>query len=128
MNLKDRQLKNYYRNISTLLPCPGGMKRNLLSGLKTQIAAYLEENPNADMETVQDRFGTPQQIVGAALEEMPTPEVLRKIHIRKRILLILGAALLAALLIWLGAAVVAVILDYGRGGVVIEAGPAVIVD
>lgn len=128
MNLKDRQLKKYYSNISTLLPCPGGMKRNLLSGLKTQIAAYLEENPNADMETVQDRFGTPQQIVGAALEEMPTPEVLRKIRIRKRILLILGAALLAALLIWLGAAVVAVILDYGRGGVVIEVGPAVIVD
>ena len=128
MNLKDRQLKNYFSNISTLLPCSGGMKRNLLSGLKTQIAAYLEENPNADMETVQDRFGTPQQIVGAALEEMPTPEVLRKIRIRKRILLILGAALLAALLIWLGAAVVAVILDYGRGGGITEVGPAVIVD
>ena len=57
---------------------------------------------------------------------MSPPEVIRKIRIRRRILMILVAAVLAAILIWLSAVIIAVILDYSRGGGTIETGPIMV--
>lgn len=126
MKAEDWKLKSYYNKIRMQLLCSGRMKKRILSGLKEQIASYLEEEPNADMEMLQNHFGTPQQIAAASLEEMPAPEVLRKIRLRKKLIVIIGIVLLAAILIWLGAVVIAVILDYGRGGGSIETGPVII--
>lgn len=67
MILHDWKLKKYYRNVRILLFCPGEMKVKILSELKAQVADYLEENPDADMEMLQSRFGTPNQIAASAL-------------------------------------------------------------
>ena len=40
--------------------------------------------------------------------------------------MILVAAVLAAILIWLSAVIIAVILDYSRGGGTIETGPIIV--
>ena len=126
MKVENWELKNYYSSIRMQMLCSAGVKKRILADLKEQIADYLEEEPNADMQMLQNRFGTPHQIAAAALEEMPAPEVLEKLRLRKKLIAIIGFALLAAIVIWLGAVIIAVILDYGRGGGYIETGPIIV--
>ena len=109
MKALDKQLREYYHSVWVGLSYPGKMKKKLLERLKEQVANYLEENPDADLEMIQNRFGTPQQIAAAALEELPTPEVLQKLRIRKKLITIVGIAVLVAVLLWLGAVIVAMI-------------------
>ncbi len=97
----NNQLKKYYRSIRRCLPCPGKLKNQIMDSIQVQVSTYLEETPAADFAAVEQRFGTPQQIAAAYIEEMTTPEILKKFKFKKTVITIVTAAAAIIVSIWL---------------------------
>lgn len=96
-----KELKTYYRDIRKALPCGWIHSRRLLKDLRSSVAQFLQESPNATLQDITNRFGTAQQIAEAYGEQL-SPEKLRKsISIRKRILAILATSCAVAVMGWL---------------------------
>lgn len=94
-----KELKQYYRQTSSWIPCGGRLKKEIMARLQSAVEVYLHENPTADFDALQVHFGTPQQIVTALVDEMGTEELLTKLHARNRIIkiVIICAAILIAI-------------------------------
>lgn len=103
-------LKNYYRRIRRCLPWGGKRKKQIMETIEQTVAAYVEETPGADMTAVERHFGTPQQIAAAYIDEMTTPEILKKFKLRRTIVLIICSAAAIALVLW-GAALAAALIE-----------------
>lgn len=68
--------------------------------VETSVRDYVSDRPNVDYNSITSRFGTPEQVVSMYLEEMDTSELMNKLRIRKRIIVIIGLAALSAVLLW----------------------------
>lgn len=110
MRLKNRHARKYCRLVRSFLPCSLKQHRLILGEIKSNLSAYLEENPSASFEEIESRFGAPRQIAVAYVEEMGTEELLKQLRIRKRIFSVICAGVALALLIW-GSMVTAVYID-----------------
>lgn len=95
-------LKRYYRSIRKCLPSSRKLKAKVLAEIESNINAYLLEEPSADIASIKARFGSPEQIAVAYVDELGTPELLKKFQIRKRILAIVISAIAVILILWLG--------------------------
>lgn len=95
-------LKRYYRSIRNCLPSSRKLKAKVLAEIERNINAYLLEYPSADIASIEYRFGVPEQIAVAYVDELGTPELLKKFQIRKRILTIVISAIAIILILWLG--------------------------
>lgn len=95
-------LKRYYRSIRNHLPSSHRLKAKVLAEIECNINAYLLEDPSADITSIEARFGSPEQIAVAYVDELGTPELLKKFQIRKRILTIVISAIVIILILWLG--------------------------
>lgn len=93
------QLRSYYRGVRGGLICAGKEKRVLLANLRENVSGYLAENPRAGIEEIQARFGSPEYIAAYSLRDLPDRQLVKKVHIRRRIAALFAAAVLAALLI-----------------------------
>lgn len=91
MNILDKNIKKYLRQVRSFLPCNLREKKRMLSDLQGRIGDYLEANPGADFSAVEAHFGTPQQIATAFVDEMGTAELLLKLRVRKRIIRVVVA-------------------------------------
>ena len=100
MRIRNRQARKYCRLVRSFLPCSAKQRSLILGEIKSNLSAYLEENPSASFEEIESRFGTPRQIAVAHVEEMGTEELLKRLRIRKRIFAVISAAVVLALLIW----------------------------
>lgn len=99
----------YLRQIRTWLPCSRKTKKRVLTDVENIVSSYLAENPNCTYSQLQDKFGTPRQIAAAQVDEMETPELLRQLRIRRRIVTIILIAAVLFLTIWFGVALIALI-------------------
>lgn len=81
-----KELKKYYRQVGSWLPCGGRLKRQLMANIRSTVDGYLHEHPEVDFPTLEAHFGTPQQIAAAFVDEMGTEELLYKLRVRKRII------------------------------------------
>ena len=72
--MKNEQ-NQYYRAIRRCLPCSGKQKQQIMDRIQRSVSSYMEENPLADFSAIEKRFGTPQQIAHAYIEEMEIPEI-----------------------------------------------------
>lgn len=122
MTTLDAQLKKYYRAIKRELLCPGDTKARICKDIENDINAYLQENPGADFAAIEEHFGSPQQIAATYVEEMPTPELLKKLKIRKRIIAAVCIAVVAAISIWAIAIAIALSNEYNISDGYIETG------
>ena len=102
MGNRNVALKRYYRSIRNCLPSSHKLKAKVLAEIESNINAYLLENPSADVASIEARFGAPKQIAASYIDELETPELLKKFHIRKRILTIIISAVAIILVLWLG--------------------------
>ncbi|MBS5654910.1 DUF6120 family protein [Gemmiger sp.] len=100
MQQKKRQINRYVRAVASYLPCTRKQKKQLLTVLRNEAEAYCSETCDADLEM---RFGTPQQVAAAYVDAMSTQELLKALRQRRRVLTILIASVLAALLFWVAA-------------------------
>lgn len=110
MGKPDIAARRYLREVRSWLPCAGKMKKEVLGKIGGTVGDYLAENPNGDYAALVARFGTPQQIASAYVDEMETPELLHSLRIRRRVVAIVSAAALAVVILWAG--VVAVSFAY----------------
>ena len=95
-----KELKSYYRQVATWLPCGGRLKKQLMNSITATVDGYLAEHPEADFAALQARFGTPQQIASAFVDEMETDELLNALRVRRRIVKIVLLCAAAAVAIW----------------------------
>lgn len=93
-------LSHYYRQIQGQLICSKEEKRKTIAYLKEVIAAYLEDNPQADMARIQAQFGTPESIAADSTKTMDNKTLSRKLRVKKRIFLCVAAVAFTALLLW----------------------------
>lgn len=113
MSTSKRELRKYLRQIKAELFCPREMRKRILGELKGNVAAYLQEHPEATFTDIRENFGSPQQIAASYVEELSTPELIQKLKLRRRILrsvvAIVGAAALLCIALWISAIVTALI-------------------
>lgn len=113
MRVTKRELRKYLRQIKAELLCPCKERKRILGNLKESISGYLEEHPEATIESVRAFFGSAQQIAASYVEELPTPELIQKLKLRRNILrcvvAIVGAAALLCTALWIATIVTALI-------------------
>lgn len=100
MTKREKALKRYYFQIRSILPCSRKMKAAILQQIQESIDNYFAENPNADYAEMRAQFGAPENIAAAYIESTGTAEILKSMSIRRKIVGILTAVLVAALLAW----------------------------
>lgn len=106
-----KELKQYYRQIQSWLPCGGRLKRRMMVNITANIEGYLAEHPQTDFAALQSHFGTPQEIAATYVDDMDTAELLSAIHNRRKILLSVVYGVTAIVAIW--AVVMLVVLIVG---------------
>lgn len=109
MDRNDSALKRYVRSISDGLPYSMRARKQILSQIRESIDDYLQENPEADLATVQAHFGTPQEIAASFVNEQDASTLLHKMSIKKKVLVMVAGALSIALLVLAGVATWAVV-------------------
>lgn len=103
----NRNARRYLRQVRTWLPCGGTMKRQIMEKIRSSISRFLEEEPSADYDSIVFRFGTPQQIASAYVDEQDTEVLLRKLRIKRRIVAAVCCTAAACVAIWLSVALAA---------------------
>ena len=93
-------LKKYYRQVRRLLPCTRKTKAAIMQQIYDNVEGYLAEHPAADFAQLQAQFGAQESIAAACVESTGTAEILKSLQMRRRIVSILAAVGLAALLVW----------------------------
>ena len=86
--------------VSGFLPCSGKVKKPLLDVLRAQAEEYIADG--GDAAALEQRFGTPQQVAAAWVDERDTSELLAELHIHRRIVMVVALALAAVLVIFTG--------------------------
>lgn len=97
-----RDAKRYLRQVRGWLPCAGKMKKNVLVEIRGTLAAFCAENPDEDYQSIVARFGTPQQIASAYVDEAETGDLIQKLRIRRRIVAIVATTAAMLVLLWAG--------------------------
>ena len=97
---KNAAVERYLRKVRRELPIPGKTKKALLSQIREAVQTQQGEEP--DMEALISRFGTPRQIAEGYMEGMSVTEFSRDLRLRRRIVRIVSAVALLALLLWTG--------------------------
>lgn len=100
MNRHDAALRQYYRRIWGWLPCSWKLKKQILAEIQASVEGYLEENPQADFDQVQARFGTPQTIAAAYVEGLDADTLLQNLRVRRRFMAVIGCTCLTVLISW----------------------------
>lgn len=70
-------VRRYVRAVSGFLPCSGKVKKPLLDALRAQAEEYIEGG--GDAAALEQRFGMPQQVAAAWVDEMDTSELLAEL-------------------------------------------------
>lgn len=121
-----KEINTYYRMVRRCLPGSGKEKKRILESIRRSVDEYLEENPHADMQTIQAHFGTPRQIADAYVEQMDTTDVSKQLNVKKVLIIAVCGALVLGLLMWGIGLLVALINEhesdtgYGVYGSVVE--------
>lgn len=71
-------IKKYVCAVSSFLPCSGKTKKPWLDAIRAQAEDYIAQG--GDPAALAERFGTPQQVAAAYVDEMPTAELLAQLH------------------------------------------------
>ena len=96
----NRSMKRYFRRIRGTLPCSRKLKNHIMDQIHNEVGLYLEEHPGADYNAVLSRFGEPERIAAAYVEDMGAAEILKKLRIRRRILSTVALVLAFTLITW----------------------------
>ncbi len=92
----EKDLKNYYSQISRLLLCDRKQKKEFLCQLKENVTEYLSDTPDAAMEDIEKTFGTPESIGESFTVNTDSVKIRKQLQIKK----VLIIAVIAALIIY----------------------------
>ena len=73
--MTEKDIRRYCRAVGSYLPCSRRQKRQILRDLRQRLAEYCGEQPNG--VTLEENFGTPQQVAAGYVDDMDTMELLQ---------------------------------------------------
>ena len=73
----------------------------ILAGITASISAYLEQFPDATYSELEAKYGPPEQIAAAYVENAGTADILKEMRIRRRIMELISFTAAVVLVIWL---------------------------
>ena len=76
----EKELTDYYRKIEKALPCSTETKKKILFDLKSNIAEYFDEYPEAEMSDIINHFGTPDLFASEYVASLEDAELNKKVH------------------------------------------------
>ena len=76
----EKELTDYYRKIEKALPCSAETKQKILFDLKSNIAEYFDEYPEAEMSDIINHFGTPDLFASEYVASLEDAELNKKVH------------------------------------------------
>lgn len=96
--MTEKDIRRYCRAVGSYLPCSRRQKRQILWDLRQRLAEYCGEQPNG--ATLEENFGTPQQVAAGYVDDMDTTELLHALRYRRRVTTIVVAGVLTALAVF----------------------------
>lgn len=93
-----KEIELYFKQIKLLFPIYGKYEKRFLCDLKTTVSEYREEYPNDGIKEIQQRFGSPQDIVHNYLRSMDPSVLYRKLSLRRCLKRILVAAVILTII------------------------------
>lgn len=99
-NQREKDIRQYLRNVAKALPPEG--RKTLLSDIRSGVASYLAEKPQATMEDVAAYVGTPECIANDYYANQDGRKITRKINASRRRLTVFSVLVLAALALFIG--------------------------
>ena len=100
-NQREKDIRQYLRNVAKALPPKG--RKTLLSDIRSGVASYLAENPQATLEDVASFVGTPEGIANDYYyANQDGRKITRKINANRRRLTVFSVLVLAALALFIG--------------------------
>lgn len=96
--MTEKDIRRYCRAVGSYLPCSRRQKRQILWDLRQRLAEYRSEQPNG--VTLEENFGTPQQVAAGYVDDMDTTELLHALRYRRRVTTIVVAGVLTALAVF----------------------------
>lgn len=96
--MTEKDICRYCRAVGSYLPCSRRQKRQILWDLRQRLAEYCGEHPNG--ATLEENFGTPQQVAAGYVDDMDTTELLHALRYRRRVTTIVVAGVLTALAVF----------------------------
>ena len=89
LQINERRIRHFLRRVRRLLPCTRKVRRKIMIDVEGGLREYVARSPNADMETITARFGSPEEIAAASVENFGTAEILLALRLRRSIMRIL---------------------------------------
>ena len=96
--MTEETVRRYCRAVGSYLPCSRRQKRQILWDLRQRLAEHCGEQPNG--VTLEENFGTPQQVAAGYVDDMDTTELLHALRYRRRVTTIVVAGVLTALAVF----------------------------
>lgn len=90
----EKELTDYYRKIEKALPCSTETKKKILFDLKSNIAEYLDEYPEAEISDIINHFGAPDLFASGYVASLEDAELNKKVHKSKWIIIAVIAVIL----------------------------------
>lgn len=94
------EILRYCREVRRMLPCRGEQRRRIMEKIRAMVDHYAEENARVGYEDLVSRFGTPEQIASACLNEQDERIIIRDMRFGYRIVKIVAGLALAIALFW----------------------------
>lgn len=92
--------KRYLREVNSWLPCRRRLKKQIIDKIKQNMAVFMTENPDCGYDAIVSRFGTPQQISSAYVDEQETSELLNDLRIKRKIVSVVVSAVAVLIAVW----------------------------
>lgn len=99
--MENKAIHKYCGKISVCLISSRREKWRMLAQIRQMCRGYLEEFPGADYDALVARFGTPEQIAAAYVNEMEPSAVLDGFRLRRRILGAVAVGMAAIVMVWM---------------------------
>ena len=129
MRMCNSAAKRYLRELRKSLPCGRKERKRVLEGLRQSIENNEATDGPDTYEALVSRYGSPDEIASSYFSEKSTGELIRELRIGNRIMALILAAVVIALLLRLGwwiASYVSLMNEYP--GYIVEGQPVVIED
>ena len=101
-------IKKYIIDVKSYLICDWKTRNRFIRDLKNDIFDFVDENENVSMDDIRQRFGEPQDIAKGFFENADIKKIKRRMNIGRTVII----GVIAALLIWLGVLLFAVLHPY----------------
>lgn len=109
MHRKNAELGRYCKEVRGWLPCTRKARRTIMDKIESVIS---EGEAELSYGQLVERYGTPQQIASAYVDEMGTMELLNDLRIKRKILRAVAVTCIIALVMWAGCIAAALAKDY----------------